>query len=318
MGSPQLSFQTGYFTSTGASGTIILPFVPTTFQTINLTQANSSANPGVVKRASFEYGMVSGSYYAVSNTNSAATDQTSLVTTNGFTPIDLANPPTFASSTITGITQASSAVVTTSAPHGLSVGNLVFLNNTTGMLQIAGYVFNVLTVPSSTTFTIALNSSGFAAAGTGGTVTRIFPTGFSPRNEFITAISQSAQAVVTLSAPSSYVAGDRIAIYVPPSYGMVQMNTLIANVVSVSGNNITTNINSTSFTAFAFPASAAFVTNKASIAPAGNTSSNVIDPSQNILYKGMFVGSAVCGVASDVISWKAWYPDAHQTNVALV
>lgn len=68
--------------------------------------------------------------------------------------------------TITGITKASLAVVT--ATNTLSVGDVVEFGTVTGMPEIYG-LLGVVTVASGTSFTVNIDSSGFAAAGTAGT-----------------------------------------------------------------------------------------------------------------------------------------------------
>lgn len=67
---------------------------------------------------------------------------------------------------ITGITKASAAVVT--ATNTLKVGDVVVFGAVTGMPEIAGMI-GVVTAATSSSFTVAIDSSGFASAGTSGT-----------------------------------------------------------------------------------------------------------------------------------------------------
>lgn len=68
---------------------------------------------------------------------------------------------------ITNITQASAAVVT-SASHGLSTGDRVRINNVAGMTEING-LESVITVSDANTFSLdSIDSSGFTAYGSGG------------------------------------------------------------------------------------------------------------------------------------------------------
>lgn len=72
---------------------------------------------------------------------------------------------------ISGITAANPAVVTTSAAHGRADGDVVSIASVAGMTQINGTqaMVNVLT---STTFElVGINSTGFSAYTSGGTVT---------------------------------------------------------------------------------------------------------------------------------------------------
>lgn len=70
--------------------------------------------------------------------------------------------------TITAITKAADAVVT--ATNTLAVGDVVVFGSVTGMPEIAGRVGVVITA-SGTSFTVDIDSSGFATAGTSGTAT---------------------------------------------------------------------------------------------------------------------------------------------------
>jgi Ubiquitin-activating enzyme E1 FCCH domain len=71
--------------------------------------------------------------------------------------------------TITGITAAASAVVT-SAAHGLTVGQVVVFASVSGMTEING-VAGLITAANTGTFTVNINSTGFTAYTSGGTAT---------------------------------------------------------------------------------------------------------------------------------------------------
>lgn len=68
--------------------------------------------------------------------------------------------------TITAITKAVSAVVT--ATNTLAVGDAVEFGTVTGMPEILG-LLGIVTVASGTSFTVNIDSSGFATVGTAGT-----------------------------------------------------------------------------------------------------------------------------------------------------
>jgi hypothetical protein len=68
--------------------------------------------------------------------------------------------------TITAITKAVAAVVT--AVNTLTVGDVVIFGAVTGMPEING-LLGIVTVATGTNFTVAIDSSGFATAGTNGT-----------------------------------------------------------------------------------------------------------------------------------------------------
>lgn len=82
--------------------------------------------------------------------------------------------------TITGITQANPAVVTTSASHGYVDGDEVYIEGVVGMTEVNGKRFKV-DVQSATTFELVgqvtgvdVDSTGFTAWSSGGTSERIY------------------------------------------------------------------------------------------------------------------------------------------------
>lgn len=73
--------------------------------------------------------------------------------------------------TVTAATKASPVSVT--GTHSLAVGDVVVFPTAglTGMPEIGGRVGIVLSIATTVSFTVNIDGSGFAAAGTGGTVT---------------------------------------------------------------------------------------------------------------------------------------------------
>lgn len=112
-------------------------------------------------------------------------------------------------STITGITNANPAVVTTSAPHGLVNGETVFIGGVTGMAEVNGRYFLVANVAASTfeltdQFTgLPLNSTSFGTYISGGSSGVIFEI-VTPYAEADLALIKYAQSgdVMTLVHPS--------------------------------------------------------------------------------------------------------------------
>jgi hypothetical protein len=79
---------------------------------------------------------------------------------------------TTSSATITNLAIASGTVtVTTSLTHGLNVGQVVTFSNTVAPFTAVTGTATILTVPSTTTFTVLIGSSTVASAATTGTVT---------------------------------------------------------------------------------------------------------------------------------------------------
>ncbi len=70
---------------------------------------------------------------------------------------------------VTAITQAASAVVTVGAGHGYTVGRSVYFSGIGGMTQLNGRRGAVIAVAANT-ITVAINTTGFSAYTSGGTV----------------------------------------------------------------------------------------------------------------------------------------------------
>ncbi len=79
---------------------------------------------------------------------------------------------TEATTNITGITQANPAVVT-SASHGLSDGDRVFIKSVVGMVEVNNLEFTVANKTTNTFELSGINSSAFTAYSSGGTVGKI-------------------------------------------------------------------------------------------------------------------------------------------------
>lgn len=112
--------------------------------------------------------------------------------------------------TITNITQANPAVVTTSAAHTLSTDDLISITGVVGMTEVNNLTFEIV-VLSSTTFLLKnIDSTGYTAYVSGGTVTRdgllAVGTGAGADNKtytyVVTAVSASGVESVASSSKS--------------------------------------------------------------------------------------------------------------------
>jgi len=81
--------------------------------------------------------------------------------------VDTAN---FSSAVVTNITQANPGVVTTSAAHGFTTGEVVGMAGVVGMTEVNGNSYTI-TVLSATTFSLGVDTSGFTAYVSDGTAT---------------------------------------------------------------------------------------------------------------------------------------------------
>ena len=212
-------------------------------------------------------------------TGSTGLTSAGLTAGTGFTTIQaglaLQYGPNFLLGASGSISKNSTApLITTTAAHGLVVGNWVVFNNlyqtsTTGMQQIAGIPFLVATVPSTTTFTINWNTNqtNYTAIATGGLNTLaafkqiLYPVLYSPGVAFVSALTLASTTTVTTTAPHNFVVGQEIGFRIPSVWGTTQLNTLpnlftpgspvYGYVTSVTSSTVfVCNINSSAFTAF--------------------------------------------------------------------
>jgi hypothetical protein len=309
MSSPIHAVLTGSFTSDGATKNIALPSGYDSFEMINITDIGSTEAASPAMRAQGTSVMSAGSAYYNLKTSGAATNALELSTTSGgFTFIadsaGLALGPLVATSG-TDINRANPAVVSTGTTTNLvdSVSVVRLINNV-GMLQISGMDFTVGTISASTSFQLKyLNNSGFAADSTSGfyRIVNASPR-YYPRNRFITAITAASSAVVTLSVTHGFTAGQTVRFVVPSAFGMTQMDGLLGTITAVStaNNTITVNIDSSAFTAFAFPTSATAATGVtfAQVVPVGEAASSTYanlldDATDNVSFTGVSIGTTV-------------------------
>ncbi len=329
----------GSFTSAGVGVKIPLPSSADYFRVQNLTQLATQQATG--RGVLFEwYNGLTAADNAIEWKKTNSTDALNMVlaTSGGFTyvttvPVVEAQ----AANAITAITAANPAVV--SQTNTYSEGDILRIYNTTAMLQVGGIDVQISSV-SGSGYTLlglpATASNGFAAAATNGNTRRISKNlAVDPEYLYITNISQATSAVVSTSVDPSayYVVGMKIHFSVPSSFGMTQINQLTGtitavNAVSATSNigayNLTVNIDSSAFTAFAFPASTSSPTAPlfATLAPAGSQTS--FDPVTGVqtgynftkspFHTGQFTpymflaagAQSPAGSTSDVIVWQAY------------
>lgn len=315
----------------GVAQTLQLPYTPVSFEMWNKTKWGTSSQ--VVRAEGFAEDAAGTAYI---ETTTAGVMTPSILTANGISFISAGQPaygPVIALAS-TFVTQASAALVTTASPHGYAVGDVVLIYGTTSMLQIAGVAYTVQTVGSSTTFTIDVNSSGFASAATAGFVKKVlYPNLYLPGNRYITAISLTGTSlVVTTAVNHNMVAGQEVAFTIPPQWGSVELDQQnVAQgtnpqqkfyISSVTANTMTLVYNGT-ITAFAYPTSAvaaAGVTfpqvtpigdqNSGGSAPGGVLTSLTIPGAyQTNTFNGVVLGTSLMVNTSDVWHYRAVYPE---------
>lgn len=319
--STNTTIQQGRFTSTGSNVLIPLRSGVNWMNVYNVTQMNAGVT-GEIVQAYWQSGMATGYGIGYFN-NTGATGTIPAFVANMFTEVDTSiNTTGTTNATVTAVSTASIPVVTNSGTNGLAAGSIVRLTNIVGGQQLGGMDFTVgYNTLSSTTFSLDYMAQ-LGAAGTTGSWTLIkYDPIFYPRRRFITKITQAAQAVVTMSVTHGYKVGQLVRMVVPAAFGMTQMNGLQATIVAInttttSGNTITLNIDSTSFNAFAFPATAAVPFTYAEVVPMGEDTAAALvagvdilsDATVNTAQVGLVLtagAGAPAGTSGDVVYWTA-------------
>lgn len=316
----------GKFTSTGSAVTIPLRSGVDWMKTMNYTVSSAPQTTAIGQSFYWQAGMDQGTGFEHLKAGSGvAGANLDVITTTGFTLIDSSvdqqgNP----NATVSAVSNASIPVVSATASN-LTAGQMVRLSTVAGAPQLGGIDFTVgYNTLTSGTFSLDYMSQ-LSVAGTTGSWTLIkYDPLFYPRRRCITKITQASQAVVTLSVTHGYKVGQLVRVVVPAVFGMTQMNNLQATIVAInttttSGNTITLNIDSSAFTAFAFPTAASLgggAFTPAQIVPVGQDTPYSLSQQVDILsdrttntgFIGMQLAAGANGPAgqdNDVIYWVA-------------
>lgn len=261
----------GRFTSTGSAQVVRLPFKPDWVEFINYTAAASGADNGV-PHAYWDANMGQG-FAVVERFQAANQLTTDTVDTLGISTFSAGQLLQFGPTlTVTDITKASPASVTTSAAHGLKSGDVVILEGlfettTTGMPQINGIPFTV-TVTSTTAFTIPWNTNqsnytviSGAATGTPRVKQVLYPYLYFPGTTVISAITTGTTTTIDTASAHNFVVGQEVAFRIPSQWGTVELNSLpntlvpgspvYGYVIAVTDyNTVVVNIDSSAYSAF--------------------------------------------------------------------
>lgn len=133
--------------------------------TVTYSKSNAGTQSTVAATGTITHNLFNGGPYTITAVSSGATNSVS------FTKNRTTNYTVAPSVTISSISIANPAVITTSAVHGLYVGRPVYFT-TTGVLPSAilpDKRYYVLTVPTTTTFTVSDTPGGTAISTVGGT-----------------------------------------------------------------------------------------------------------------------------------------------------
>jgi len=316
--------QQGRFTSAGSAVTLSLRAGTDWMKVYNVTQAAASQTTAVGVEYYWQSGFPQGYAweYKKAGAGVAGANLVTYNTSGGFTVIDssLQSYGTV-NATVTAVSNAAIPVVSNSGTNGLVAGQIVRLFNIAGADQIGGIDFTV-GYNTLTTGTFSLDYMSQIVVGTTGSWMLVkYDPIYYPRRRFITNISQATQAVVTLSVTHGYKVGQLVRMVVPAVFGMIQMDGIQATIVAIdttttSGNTITLNVDSSAFTAFAFPLTAVYPFTQAQVVPMGEDTADALAQSVDILSDatvntgviGMQLSAGAnspAGVNADVIYWVA-------------
>ena len=331
----------GRFTSTGAAVTLQLRSDLDWLWVYNQTQ-QYAAGAGQAVESYWQRGFTQGrgtQYTKTAVTGALVPSQ--IAATAGFYLIDSSVNIPGPSTALTGITANTGAfnspLVQTGNTNALPVVAVVGADNpagivrifrTVGALQLAGLDFTVANVVNNVSFDLIYMDSIVGASPGAGTY-RVIPFNplYYPRNRYITKISQAAQAIVTLSVTHGYTVGQEVRLIVPTvtasEFGMTELDGIQATIVAVGAadadgatNTITIDVDTTGFTAFAFPLTAAPGFTPAQVVPMGANTAEGLAQNVNILadatvnqgYLGILLqggANSPAGAANDVIYWVA-------------
>lgn len=309
------------FISSGALTTFAIPSGPVKVECFNLSNIATTAaqvaalSPiTAILQSSFAVsGMSAGSGYVYGTLASGAPPavvQETLIGVNGYTFVDTSIQTPGPLLATTSTTAANPASVATAFTAGLVAGSVVRMINVTNMQQISSMEFTVGAVVPGVSFTLAfMNTTGFVPGAAG--FFRVIPNDpiYYPRRRFVTRMSQGLNMIVTLSVTHGYTVGQLVRLVVPTEFGMVQANGLQGTVIAIgqadaSGytNTITLNIDSSAFSAFAFPLSAVAGAGVSfpEVTPIGEAATapfqNLLDDAtRNTAIQGVSLGTGVVG-----------------------
>lgn len=319
--STNTTIQQGRFTSTGSNVLIPLRNGVDWMNVYNVTRMNAAVQ-FQAGQYYWQKGMTAD--YGIAYINATSVTGTLPSYQSGmFNEVDTSiNTTGNVNATITAVSTASIPVVTNSGTNGLVAGNIVRLINVAGGQQLGGMDFTVgYNTLGSTTFSLDYMAQLGGAGTTGSWKLIKYDPIFYPRRRFITKITQASLAVVTMSVTHGYQIGQIVRMVVPAAFGMTQMDGLQATIVAInttttSGNTITLDIDSSSFSAFAFPVTAAVPFTYAEVVPMGENTAAALyagvdilsDATVNTAQVGLVLTAGVegpAGIASDVIFWTA-------------
>jgi len=307
----------GRFTSTGTRSQIDFRSDIDWMEVINGTVAAAGgAGTGVKFLWQRGFGDDSGFIY----TKLAADDSIALgvMANGGFTLVDTSDQTLGAlNATVTTISGAAPPLVSAASTAGLANNDVVRILNVPGAQQFGGIDFTIGNLVANTQFELTyaptIVTTGVVA---GGTLRRVpFDPIYYPRRRYISAITQAATAVVTLTVTHGFTVGQVVRFEVPAAFDMTEINGLTGTVTAINAvtNTVTVDIDSSAFTAFAWPLTADVPFTPAQLVPVGEDSTSTAgitldDATFNDAVLSMLLAAGAnspAGTVGDVIYWRA-------------
>lgn len=194
--------------------------------------------------------------------------QNGICAINGFTLFDSSVYTQGASKTISSFATGTTTVFTTSTNHGYQVGDTVRIVNLPTAPQMGGLLMTVTATNGTNQFTTLFDSTN-AVTSTG----TVYKVGnyqvqnqalYYPQVRAIASISLANPMVVTTLVQQNYQIGDKVRFAIPTAFGMQNLNSTTTGLpveftVSAVNNAVGTqtvtfsNVDSSGFTAFAWP-----------------------------------------------------------------
>ncbi len=316
---------TGSFTSDGTAKFLAFP---SGVDYIRVTNKSAIATP--VDTAGVSYEWQSGAFtngtglqYLWTNTHTAIAPAV-LAAATGFYTADTTNNTPGALVATTGISNATPPVVTASNTGLVAGQSIVRIYNAAGTHQFDGIDFTVGTLTSTTAFALKYAPTVVTSSSAGSY--RIIPYSpyFYPSTRTIAAITTGTTTVVRLTVTHNYKVGMKVRFVIPTVnatyFGMTELNGLAGTITAVSAggsnNTITVDIDSSGFTAFAWPLTASPGFTPPQVVPFGeNTAianaadvSNLGDATLNTGEMGLLLmpgANGPAGATGNVMYWEA-------------
>lgn len=320
--------QQGRFTSDGTAKTLQIRSDVDWMRVLNFTIAGANQTTAVGVEYFWQRGMAAGTGIEYLKSNAAAAaNLTQALTTGGFTLVDSSiQTPGALNNGSTGFSALSNAtppVATVGSTAGMSAGDIVRVFNVANGQQIGGMDFTVgYNTFSGTTFSLDyMTTLGAGVGGTGSFRVIPFDPIFYPRRRYITSVTTGSTTIVKMSVTHGYKVGQLVRFVVPNVFGMTQLDGLTGSITAInttttSGNTITVNIDSSAFTAFAFPASTLVPISFAEVIPVGEDTATALaagvdiltDATLNTAFIGMKLAAGAnspAGATGNVVYWLA-------------